>query len=415
MDYIEVEGQGKAQIKVVGVGGAGGNAINNMINSSLKGVSFVAANTDVQDLNNSLAEYKIQIGEKLTKGLGAGANPEVGRQSAEESIEQIKDVLQGIDMVFVTAGMGGGTGTGAAPVIAKAAKEMGILTVGVVNKPFNFEGKRRNQQAEKGVKALREVVDSIITIPNDRILMVAPKNASFKEMLLKADEVLYFAVKGIANLITEHGLINLDFADVKAVMQDGGQTLMGTGIAEGEARAREATSQAINSPFLEDASIERSKSILINITAGPDLGIHEASEVVNMVKDSSNDAPDIFFGTVIDENIGDALCVTVIATGIESGAESSPIKVVKGQTLTRNDVRFREVRSASRDGLSLDRHEDINTPAYLRQRKDMHLEQEQSRRKAPIQKTQPLDDSQEDMFVFDDDMEIPAFIRKQAD
>src|SRR6056297_1623932 len=240
MDFLELEREESALIKVVGVGGGGGNAVNNMITSSMKGVTFITANTDMQALKHSKAEYKIQLGEKLTKGLGAGANPETGRDAAQESMGLIKETLGECDMVFITAGMGGGTGTGAAPVIAQAAKEMGALTVAVVTKPFYFEGQRRLKQAEKGIKALREVVDSIITIPNDRLLALASKKATFIDMLSKADEVLFYAVKGISDLIMVPGLINLDFADVKAVMSESGLALMGTGISQGEGRAREA-------------------------------------------------------------------------------------------------------------------------------------------------------------------------------
>jgi cell division protein FtsZ len=256
MEFLELETEDNAQIRVVGVGGGGGNAINNMISSAMKGVTFITANTDIQALKHSKAEFKLQLGEKLTKGLGAGANPEVGREAALESIAQIKETLGECDMVFVTAGMGGGTGTGAAPVIAQAAKEIGALTVAVVTKPFHFEGKRRQLQADRGIKALREVVDSIITIPNDRLLTLASKKATFLDMLVKADEVLFYAVKGISDLIMVPGLINLDFADVKAVMSEMGLAMMGTGIASGEGRAREAAMKAITSPLLEDVSID---------------------------------------------------------------------------------------------------------------------------------------------------------------
>ncbi|MFW5722842.1 MAG: cell division protein FtsZ, partial [Desulfohalobiaceae bacterium] len=278
MEFLEIEREGNARIKVVGVGGGGGNAVNNMISSALKGVTFIAANTDVQALKHSKAGYKIQLGEKLTKGLGAGANPEVGGEAAKESVALIKETLGECDMVFVTAGMGGGTGTGAAPVIAEAAKEIGALTVAVVTKPFYFEGKRRLDQAEEGIDSLREVVDSIITIPNDRLLSLASKKATFLEMLKKADEVLYYAVKGISDLIMVPGLINLDFADVKAVMSEMGLAMMGTGIAAGEGRAKEAAMKAITSPLLEDVSIDGAKGVLMNITSGPDLTIDEVSE-----------------------------------------------------------------------------------------------------------------------------------------
>ncbi|MBS3779767.1 MAG: cell division protein FtsZ, partial [Desulfovermiculus sp.] len=304
MDYMEIEPEGSAKIKVIGVGGGGGNAVNNMITSALQGVSFIVANTDVQALKHSQAEYKLQLGEQLTKGLGAGANPGTGREAALESVDIIREMIGEADMVFVTAGMGGGTGTGAAPVIAEVAREAGALTVGVVTKPFFFEGKKRLQQAEKGITNLKEVVDSIITIPNDRLLSLASKKASFLEMLKKADEILYYAVKGISDLIMVPGLINLDFADVKAVMSGMGLALMGTGIAQGEGRAREAATKAITSPLLEDVSIDGAQGVLMNITSGPDLTIDEVSEAASTISESAQEDAQIYFGTVFDNDAG---------------------------------------------------------------------------------------------------------------
>jgi cell division protein FtsZ len=317
MEFLEIEREEAAKIKVVGIGGGGGNAVNNMICSAMRGVTFIAANTDVQALKSSRAEHKIQLGDKLTKGLGAGANPEIGREAAHESMNQIKEMLGDADMVFVTAGMGGGTGTGAAPVIAQVAKEIGALTVGVVTKPFYFEGKKRLSQAEKGISQLREVVDSIICIPNDRLLSLASKKATFLEMLKKADEVLYYAVKGISDLIMVPGLINLDFADVKAVMSEMGMAMMGTGIATGEGRAREAAMKAITSPLLEDVSIEGARGVLMNITCGPDLTIEEVSEAASTIAEAAHEEARIYFGTVFDETAADEMRITVIATGIE--------------------------------------------------------------------------------------------------
>ena len=273
MEFMDIDIENAAKIKVIGVGGGGGNAVQNMIASALKGVTFIAANTDVQALGRSSAEIKIQLGDKLTKGLGAGANPQIGRDAALESISAIKDCIGEADMVFVTAGMGGGTGTGAAPVIAQAAREAGALTVGVVTKPFFFEGRKRLEAAEQGIQEFRQSVDSLITIPNDRLLSLAPKKATFVEMLKKADEVLFFAVKGISDLIKVPGLINLDFADVKAVMGESGLAMMGAGIARGESRAREAAMKAITSPLLEDVSIDGARGVLMNITCGPDCKI----------------------------------------------------------------------------------------------------------------------------------------------
>jgi cell division protein FtsZ len=331
MDIYDIDFESNARIKVVGVGGGGGNAVNNMICSALRGVTFITANTDIQALNKSKAEFKIQLGDKLTKGLGAGANPDCGRDAALESIDQIRKHISDADMVFVTAGMGGGTGTGAAPVIAQAAKEAGALTVGVVTKPFYFEGKKRLGAAEKGISALREQVDSIITIPNDRLLTLASKKASFLEMLKKADEILYYAVKGISDLIMVPGLINLDFADVKAVMSEMGLAMMGFGVARGENRAREAAQKAITSPLLEDVTIDGAKGVLMNITCSPDLTIEEVDEAASTVTEAVSDDAKVFFGTVFDESAGDEIRITVIATGIETAEEMARSQAMRAK------------------------------------------------------------------------------------
>lgn len=414
MEHMEIIPEGNAKIKVVGVGGGGGNAVNNMIDSSLKGVSFIVANTDVQALKNSCAEYKIQLGEKLTKGLGAGANPEIGRQAAEESAETIKELLTGSDMVFVTAGMGGGTGTGAAPVIAQIAKELGALTVAVVTKPFYFEGPKRLQQAERGIKNLKEVVDSIITIPNDRLLSLASKNATFMEMLKKADEVLYYAVKGISDLILVPGLINLDFADVKAVMEGMGLALMGTGIASGEGRAREAAMKAITSPLLEDVSIDGAQGILMNITAGPDLRIQEVDEAASIIYEAASKDAQIFFGTVFEDNCGDEIRITVIATGIENGEKVidstlDPSDVRKVSNLSRFQKRPQPTNRKPAPAASHDQRE---IPAFIRKKSGIMEDNHDitSEQKVSVA-------SGEDDFIFEDeeDFEIPSFIRKQVD
>jgi cell division protein FtsZ len=411
MEYMEIEPEGQAQIKVVGVGGGGGNAINNMIHSSLKGVSFIAANTDVQALKNSAAEYKIQLGEKLTKGLGAGANPDTGREAAQESSDTIREMLAESDMVFVTAGMGGGTGTGAAPIIAEIAREQGALTVGVVTKPFYFEGKQRGSLAEKGIKALRESVDSIITIPNDRLLSLASKKATFLEMLQKADEVLYYAVKGISDLIMVPGLINLDFADVKAVMSGMGLALMGSGISQGEGRAREAAMKAITSPLLEDVSIDGAQGVLMNITSGWDLTVEEVHEAASAVYESAREDAQIYFGTVFDDNAGDEMRITVIATGIEGYGEEK-----RDQARTEDKLGLVPKRGASaarerepiRKASPEENIEDREIPTYLR--KGSGTEESQFSRP----EEQPKQGRDE--FVFDeDDREIPSFIRRQAD
>jgi len=305
-----------AQIKVVGVGGGGNNAVNRMIAANLQGVSFVAVNTDKQALFSSNAEYKIQIGEKLTRGLGAGANPDVGLKAAEESRDDIYQALQGADMVFVTAGMGGGTGTGAAPVVAEIAKEMGILTVGVVTKPFTFEGKRRMKHASEGIEDLKAKVDTLVTIPNDRLLQVVEKRTSIVDAFRVADDVLLQGVQGISDLIAIPGLVNLDFADVRSIMHERGMAHMGVGRASGENRAVEAAKQAVHSPLLE-TSINGSKGVLLNITGGSDLGLFEVNEAAELVSEAADPDANIIFGAVIDESLKDEIKVTVIATGFE--------------------------------------------------------------------------------------------------
>lgn len=327
----------QAKIKVIGVGGGGGNAVQNMIESSLRGVTFICANTDAQALARSKADIKLQIGEKLTKGLGAGAEPAVGRDAALESIGVIKESIGESDMVFVTAGMGGGTGTGAAPIVAQAAKEMGALTVGVVTKPFVFEGHKRSRAADQGISQLREYVDSLITIPNDRLLTIAPKNAKLTDMLKCADDVLYSAVRGISDLITVPGIINVDFADVRTIMSVSGLAMMGTGFASGEGRAIEAARRAITSPLLEDVSITGAKAILINITATTELGIDEYSDAANYIHEAAQGSGDtnIIIGTAFDEEAGDEIRITVIATGIEShvGAKMQSSAATKVATM----------------------------------------------------------------------------------
>nr|BDT26611.1 cell division protein FtsZ [Bacteriovorax sp. HI3] len=305
-----------AKIKVVGVGGGGCNAVNTMIRSGLSGVEYIVANTDAQALSISLAETKIQLGGTVTKGLGAGANPEIGKKSALEDYEKISEVLKGADMVFITAGMGGGTGTGAAPVIAKLAKELGALTVGVVTKPFVFEGKKRFKQAEEGIRNLEESVDSLITIPNQRLLYLAGENLSLVDTFKKADEVLLNAVRGISDLINNTGHINADFADVSTVMANKGLALMGTGVATGAGRAIKAATEAISSPLLEDISINGATGIIINITGSDSLSMHETNEAVTLIMEAADENAEIIFGTVIDNNSGDDIKVTVIATGL---------------------------------------------------------------------------------------------------
>jgi cell division protein FtsZ len=344
MPLLEFDEVSHAKILVIGVGGGGGNAVNTMISSNLDGVEFIVGNTDVQALEANLAPTKIQLGDHLTKGLGAGANPDVGRKAAEESIQLIADTVSGADMVFVTAGMGGGTGTGAAPVIAQVARECGALTVGVVTKPFTFEGKKRRLQAERGIAALEEVVDTLIIIPNNRLLSLVGHNTSMIEAFKRADAVLLNAVQGISDLMTVPGLINVDFADVRTIMSNMGRALMGSGASTGKRRAVEAAEMAISSPLLEDVSIEGATGILINITGGPDLTLHEVNEASTLIQEAAHEDANIIFGSVIDANVGDEVRITVIATGFDrSGAPETraalPTQAVQTTPIARTPAR----------------------------------------------------------------------------
>ena len=326
MLQFETGTDASAVIKVIGVGGGGCNAINRMIAADLKGVQFIAINTDKQALNRCNAETKIQIGEKLTKGLGAGGNPEVGQHSAEETLDEIADVLEGSDMVFITAGMGGGTGTGAAPIIAKASKDMGILTVGVVTKPFSFEGKKRKDQAELGLSFLKKYVDSLVCVPNDKLLQTCEKNTTILEAFDMADEVLRQGVQGISDLISDYALINVDFADVKSVMTDRGIAHMGVGSGKGEARAKDAVTAAIESPLLE-TSIEGAKAILLYVSGGYDLGMVEVNEIASLVEEKADKEAILIFGAAVSEDMQDEITITVIATGFDEGLNSADSKV----------------------------------------------------------------------------------------
>ncbi len=319
-DVVGCETAIGARIKVVGVGGAGGNAVNTMIASELQGVELYALNTDVQALAANLAPNKLQLGQQITRGLGAGGNPEIGRRAAEDDIDRIREVLSGADMVFLTAGMGGGTGTGAAPVIARVAKEMGALTVAVVTKPFAFEAKQRMRQAEEGIRLLKEAVDTLLVIPNQRLLAVLPPDTRLTEAFRKCDEVLVHAVRGIADLITVHGLINLDFADVCTIMRDSGLALMGWGEAVGPDRAMQAAQQAVANPLLEDVSIDGARRVLVNITLSPDLNLHEIDTAVNYVRDQAHPDVNLIFGVVLDETAQDRFRLTLVATGFADQA-----------------------------------------------------------------------------------------------
>lgn len=340
---------------VIGVGGAGGNAINNMIESKLQGVRFIAANTDAQALEVSKATVKIQIGEQLTQGLGAGANPQIGREAALENIETLKDTLDGSHMVFITAGFGGGTGTGAAPVIAELCKEIDVLTVAVVTKPFSFEGRKRAKQAEEGIEFLKKVADTVITIPNDRLRGLASKNARMIDMFKKADEVLLHSVKGITDLIMMPGLINLDFADVKTIMSKAGLAIMGIGIASGENRAIEAAQRAISHPLLEDISISGAKGVLMNITSNTDLTMEEMTEASDRIYNEVGEDADIIWGTAVDDSIGNEMRVTVIATGINSGPDTSIKNELRGKV---RDVTLDDINDAV----------DYDEPTFIRRK-----------------------------------------------
>jgi cell division protein FtsZ len=338
-DLLEFEGasRNQAAIKVVGVGGGGGNALNNMIVSGLQGVEFVAANTDAQALEYNSAPTKVQLGGEVTRGLGCGADPEKGRDSALEVRERLREIFQDTDMVFVTAGLGGGTGTGAAPIVAEIAREMGALTVGVVTKPFVFEGKVRTRNAERGLDELHRVVDTVITIPNQRLLALAGKNTAMKDAFGLADEVLFNAVRGISDLITIHGLINLDFADVRTIMNQMGVALMGTGTATGDERATEAARAAISSPLLEDLSIEGAHGVLINITGGTDLTLFEVNEASTLIQESAHEDVNIIFGAVIDESMPEGeMRVTVIATGLDDKRVRREIANERGFAASHN-------------------------------------------------------------------------------
>ena len=394
-----------AVIKVIGVGGGGGNAVQHMLNSDVEGVDFICANTDAQALKGQNTGSVLQIGNELTKGLGAGANPEIGRQAAMEDRERIADMLSGADMVFITAGMGGGTGTGAAPIVAEVAKELGILTVAVVTKPFPFEGRRRSKIADEGIKALTENVDSLITIPNEKLLSVLGKNTSLIQAFEEANNVLQGAVQGIADLIIRPGMINVDFADVKTVMSEMGMAMMGTGVASGEDRARIAAEAAIRCPLLEDIDLQGAKGILVNITAGLDLGLGEFAEVGDTIEEFASENATVVVGTVIDPEMSDELKVTVVATGL-GNREMPGVKVVTGSN-----------KSQRKSDGTLD-FDQLDLPAVLRRQNEAKVQAKPQPEAAaqPREEVEPQVELQK--TGTDDDMEfleIPAFLRRQAD
>ena len=359
---------GTATIKVIGVGGAGNNAVNRMLDLGIKNVDFIAVNTDRQALQKSKANTKIQIGEKITRGLGAGANPDVGAQSAEESKQEITEVLRGADMVFVTAGMGGGTGTGAAPTVAGLAKEMGILTIGVVTKPFTFEGKKRLAQAERGIESLKGKVDTLIVIPNDKLLQVIDRKTSMAEAFMMADDILRQGVQGISDLITVTGAINLDFADVKTIMQNKGMAHMGIGFASGENKAEDAAKQAIQSPLLE-TTIEGARGVIINVTGGVDLGLQEVNTAAELIQRSVDPEANIIFGTVVDESMNDEIQITVIATGFEDQNEISNSGKRADNIISKpwGDKKLSSIPSSQDLNNS---QNDLDIPSFLRKNKN---------------------------------------------
>ncbi len=391
----------KARIKVIGIGGGGGNAVNTMIGSKFTGVDFIVANTDAQSLEASRALVKIQLGETVTKGLGAGANPEIGRRAAQENEEIIKEFLAGSDMIFITAGMGGGTGTGGAPVVARLAREAGALTVGVVTKPFLFEGKKRMRQAEEGIEQLKRNVDTLIVIPNQRLLSIAAKTTTMLEAFHRADDVLLQAVRGISDLIITPGLINLDFADIRTVMAEMGLALMGAASAAGENRAIEAAQKAISSPLLEDISIQGARGVLINITGGPDLCLHEVNEAASMIQEEAHEEANIIFGSVIDDTMTDEIRITVIATGFGDDREERQQPVPANvSSITSAPLKNKKVVHL---GTIVD---DLDTPTWQRKKQGSEETETLTLNKSTFEFSRDKEEEQYD---------VPTFLRKQMD
>lgn len=390
-----------AEVKIIGIGGGGNNALNTMISYQLSGVEFIAANTDAQALAANMAPMKLQLGENLTKGLGAGANPEIGRKAALEDVEKIREALKGADMVFITAGLGGGTGTGGAPVIAEVAREMGALTVAIVTKPFHFEGKKRMKQAEEGLANLKMTADALITIPNQRLLGIGGKGMTLLEAFKKADEVLYHAAKGISDIIVGHGIINLDFADVRTVMAETGMALMGTGIASGENRSVEAGQRAISSPLLEDITIEGARGLLINITGGENMTLSEINEATTLIQKEAHEDATVIWGMVVDKAMKEEIRVTVIATGFGKKEDKRASQFKKVAPISFG------LRESNKDIPRFpfgNKENNRDIPAFMRRGKP-------SERFDELKLDPPSDFSVEDEDRFD----IPTFLRKQAD
>ena len=391
----------KAKLKVVGVGGAGGNAVTRMITSGMKGVDFIAINTDAQDLDNNPSEQKIQIGKNLTKGLGAGANSNVGRDAVESDKEAVTTLLEGADMVFITAGMGGGTGTGAAPVISQVSRELGILTVGIVTLPFSFEGPKRMKRALEGMAEMKKACDTLIAIPNQKLMSIVDKNTTLPEAFQMADTILHQAAKGISDLINVQGVINLDFADVETIMKNMGEAIMGTGTASGQERAVLAAQQAISSPLLDDASIKGAQGVLVNITGGDDLTLMEANEATSIIFEEAGDSANIIFGAVIDPDLKDEIRVTVIATGFNI---PKVISVDNGNMHGKPDMKT------------------VNTPPTRQlqdeMNKPLHVQKESVETNKEKEDSNPIltfDDTDEKPIIYGNELKIPAFIRRQHD
>ena len=392
----------KAKLKVVGVGGAGGNAVTRMITSGMQGVDFIAINTDAQDLDNNPSEHKIQVGKNLTKGLGAGANSSVGKDAVEADKEAITSLLEGADMVFITAGMGGGTGTGASPVISQISRELGVLTVGIVTLPFSFEGPKRMNRALEGMAEMKKACDTVIAIPNQKLMSIVDKSTTLPEAFQMADTILHQAAKGISDLINVQGVINLDFADVETIMKNMGEAIMGTGVASGEERAVLAAQQAISSPLLDDASIKGAQGVLVNITGGNDLTLMEANEATSIIFEEAGPSANIIFGAVIDPALDDEIRVTVIATGFNIPKAVSKLDEfhTKTETYTTETLHTRHLQ------------EQVNKPLHAQKEKSAENSQEEPEQKKTVL---TFDDTQDAPVIYGKDLQIPAFIRRQHD
>ena len=392
----------KAKLKVVGVGGAGGNAVTRMITSGMQGVDFIAINTDAQDLDNNPSEHKIQVGKNLTKGLGAGANSSVGKEAVEADKEAITSMLEGADMVFITAGMGGGTGTGASPVISQISRELGVLTVGIVTLPFSFEGPKRMNRALEGMAEMKKACDTVIAIPNQKLMSIVDKSTTLPEAFQMADTILHQAAKGISDLINVQGVINLDFADVETIMKNMGEAIMGTGVASGEERAVLAAQQAISSPLLDDASIKGAQGVLVNITGGNDLTLMEANEATSIIFEEAGPSANIIFGAVIDPALDDEIRVTVIATGFNIPKAVSKLDEfhTKTETHTTETLHTRHLQ------------EQVNKPLHAQKEKSAENSQEEPEQKKTVL---TFDDTQDAPVIYGKDLQIPAFIRRQHD